>query len=103
MQWMYCSFHVDINVLKREIKEIVKDFHGFNVVYDNELIKYLGMEIIRNKKDDVIITMKEYTRKLLKDNNISNIKSTPGLRDDFKFDDSSNKVNDKLRIKNYHT
>ncbi len=31
--------HADINVLKREIKEIVKVFHGFNVIYDNELIK----------------------------------------------------------------
>jgi hypothetical protein len=37
--------------------------------------------------------MKEYTKKLLKENNINNIKSTPGLKEDFKVD-VSEKVND---------
>ena len=60
------------------------------------------MEISRNNKDDVIITMKEYIKKILKDNNIINVKSTPGLKDDYKFDETK-KVSDNSRVKYFHT
>jgi len=94
--------HQDREVLLTEAKLIGSHFSGHNVIADNEDMKYIGLSIARNERMDVIIGMKDYTSRIIKEHGGQKMFSTPGEKLDFQVDNSPLLLN-KSEIDLFHS
>ncbi len=76
--------HKDENLLDQEEKLIGKNFVGYNVVKDNDNMKYVGL-VRRNKNMDVIVSMNKYIEEIIVWSEIWKIFTTPGEPKDFRL------------------
>ncbi len=94
--------HNNKEILELEAQMLGKQFSGYNIVHDNESMKYVGLEIRRNKNMDIIVSMNEYVENLIKWSGCTKQFSTPGEPNDFQSDESEFVVSMK-DIEIFHT
>jgi len=94
--------HIDKEILDIEAKKLGNEFSGYNIVRDNEGMKYVGLEIRRNKNMDVIVSMNKYIQEVLDWSECKQVFVTPGESTDFQADESA-LISDMRIIKKFHT
>jgi hypothetical protein len=94
--------HANKIILNQEAKLLGSCFAGYNVVNDNESMKYVGLQICRNANMDIIVAMNDYVKEILLWSKVMKKCSTPGGPMDFQQDDTP-KLNSMEEIKSFHT
>ena len=87
-------------IIDREILAIGSRFSGYKES-DGINFKFLGMKVARNSNMDVMLSMKDYTKKICCEHDIDFVSTLPGTKDFFEEDDSARIPEDERII--FHT
>ena len=92
--------HTNDSVVLAEIDEIGKHFAGYTVSNKSDF-KHLGIYVSRRDNDDVCLSMENYTKEIITENNVLKTVVNPNYKDYFELDESE--LLDKTMQKKYHT
>ena len=84
-------------IIDREILAIGSRFSGYKES-DGINFKFLGMKVARNSNMDVMLSMKDYTKKICCEHDIDFVSTLPGTKDFFEEDDSARIPEDERNI-----